>query len=554
MYAILRNVATGVSRTKPLHPFTASLATAAWIVTVDNWSFWGTFVRAQGSISSTGMLAAAGLVIVLILSFATVLRLVAFPRLGLIVLPTFLLISAGVAHYLDVWGVLFDKGLIRSLVETDVREAKELFSWPAFADLAVRGMLPAAVLWIIGIRASSAAQTAAQTMFLAVAAAVATAAVLATSYGVLAATFRNHREMRLQLVPTNFLNAIYGHLKGREVQPTALRPLAPDAKRAMARTGKPLVMILIVGETARAANFSLGTYPRDTNGELANLGVVYFNNVVACGTDTATSLPCMFSGLGVDGFSVSKARANENTLDVLERTGVEVEWLENNSGCKGVCARVPTRQMPTSGDANLCAEDSCYDEILIRELAIRLKDVNRDKAFVLHQMGSHGPSYYKRYPPPGKYLPTCETNRIQKCEKQALINTYDNTIWYTSKVIAMAIAAAREHQASIDLAVLYISDHGESLGERNVYLHGLPPILAPREQMAVPMIAWLPSNTQDRLGLAPGCIASLADQAHSHDNLSHTLLGFFSVQTTFYRSDLDLFSASRRSSLCRKSP
>jgi lipid A ethanolaminephosphotransferase len=260
----------------------------------------------------------------------------------------------------------------------------------------------------------------------------------------------------------------------------------------------------------------------------------------------------MFSGLGVADFSIPKARASENVLDVLQRTGVKVKWVDNNSGCKGVCARVPTRQIPASGDAKLCADGSCYDEILIQELSAELKDINQDSAIILHQMGSHGPSYYKRYPSPGKYVPTCDTNRIQNCDRQSLINTYDNTISYTSEVIAMAIAASREHEQNFDIAVMYISDHGESLGERNVYLHGLPLILAPQEQLKVPMMAWLPSSTQSTLGLSSDCISSLASREHSHDNLPHTLLGFFGVQTTFYRSDLDIFEASRGSGLCSK--
>ncbi|WP_454912810.1 phosphoethanolamine transferase [Variovorax gossypii] len=314
------------------------------------------------------------------------------------------------------------------------------------------------------------------------------------------------------------------------------------------------MLVLIVGETARAANFSLGGYARETNAALASRDILYFQNVVSCGTDTATSLPCMFSGLGAEDFSVRKARERENVLDVLLRTGVSVQWLDNNSGCKGVCARVPTQQMPTSGIDGLCGEDACQDEVLTRSLEERLSEVKQDTAIVLHQMGSHGPAYYRRYPAPGKFQPTCDTNRIQSCDRQALVNTYDNTIEYTSQNIARIVEAARARALAMDIAVLYISDHGESLGERNIYLHGLPPMLAPSEQTHVPMLAWLPAQTQDRLKLPLSCLASVTGQKYSHDNLFSTLLGFFGVATAAYRADLDMLAIGRASHACGNAP
>lgn len=528
----------------------ASLATSIWIVAVDNLAFWKTFLGAQDGAGAAALFASIGLFVVLILALATTLRLLATPPVGLFVLPALLVVSAGVAHYLDAWGVLFDKALIRNLVETDVREAKELFTWPALLDVALRGVLPASAIWLVGIRSSSKRKTLGHTALLAVATGGAACILITTGYGILATTFRNHRELRFQLVPSNYINAVYGYLRGNEKPTGALRTIAPDAVRTVASSPRPLVLILVVGETARAANFSLGRYVRDTNSALRDTDVVYFGNVVACGTDTATSLPCMFSDFGAREFSVSKARASENVLDVLQRTGVKVEWLDNNSGCKGVCARIPTQQMPTTGNEELCGDDACYDEILVRRLEERLKSVREDTAIILHQMGSHGPAYYKRYPPPGKYGPTCDTSRIQSCDRQALINTYDNTISYTTEVIMQTISAARVQSARADIAVIYISDHGESLGERNVYLHGLPPPLAPREQLEVPMMAWLSPEIRSRHEMPRNCIAGLANKAYSHDNLPHTLLGMFGVQTTLYRKDLDIFQPARSFSSC----
>jgi lipid A ethanolaminephosphotransferase len=528
----------------------ASIAAASWIVAVDNWSFWKTFLLAQENASLSMGVVALSLGLVLVAMFGTVLRAFCIQRLGTSVLAGVLIASAAVAHYVDSWGVLFDKAMIRNIVETDFREATELLSWPAFLDLAVRGVLPASVLWYIGVRRSSVMQTVSQTAIFAVGAAALAAVVAFLFYGTFAATFRNHRELRFQLVPSNSVNAVYGFLKKQDSSPATFATIAPDAIRTPAQGQKPFVLILVVGETARAANFSLGGYVRDTNAALNKADVSYFNNVTACGTDTATSLPCMFSDLGARNFSVDKARARENVLDILHRTGVGVVWLDNNSGCKGVCDRVPSLQMPTIGQPSLCGDGVCQDEILVDALKDKLSGLTQDTTIVLHQMGSHGPSYFKRYPPPGRFQPTCDTNRIQTCSREALVNTYDNSIDYTTQVLAKAIRVARERQGAFDIAFLYVSDHGESLGEKGIYLHGLPPMLAPSEQRLVPMLAWLSPGANERLSLPDRCLAAVTKQSYSHDNLFHTMLGMYGVRTAAYQADLDVFARARSQPLC----
>lgn len=528
----------------------ASIAVASWIVAVDNWSFWKTFLAAQESSPLFVGIAALSLGVVLVGFFGTVLRALCIQRLGTGVLAGVLIASAAVAHYVDSWGVLFDKAMIRNIVETDFREASELLSWPALMDLAVRGLLPASVLWYIGVRRSAVVQTVFQTAGFTIGTAALTGVIAFLFYGTFAATFRNHRELRFQLVPSNYVNAVYGFWKRPDTSPATLATIAPDATRMPAQGQKPLVLILVVGETARAASFSLAGYARDTNAALTNVNISYFNNVTACGTDTATSLPCMFSDLGARNFSVDKARARENVLDILQRTGVGVVWLDNNSGCKGVCDRVHSLQMPTTGPPDLCGDGACQDEILVQALKDKLSGVTQDTTIVLHQLGSHGPSYYKRYPPPGRFQPTCDTNRIQTCSRESLVNTYDNSIDYTTQVLAKAIQVAAERQSSFDIAFLYLSDHGESLGEKGIYLHGLPPMLAPSEQRAVPMLAWLSPGVNERLRLPRDCLASVIDAPYSHDNLFHTILGVHDIRTTAYRADLDIFARARSHPSC----
>lgn len=530
----------------------ACVAASSWIVAIDNLSFWRTFIGAQQSTSFFVGVAALSLGLVLVALLSTALRALCLHRLGTAVISVVLLVSAGVAHYVDSWGVLFDKAMIRNIVETDFREARELFSWPALTDLALRGLLPAGVIWYVGVRRSTATQTLLQVTGFAASAAVLTGIVAFVFYGTLATTFRVHRELRFQLVPSNYVNAVYGFLKTKKTSAAtlAIAPVADDAMREPAPNQKPRVSILVVGETARAANFSLGGYLRDTNAALAAKDIFYFKNVTACGTDTATSLPCMFSNLGANKFSVSAAQARENALDVLKKTGVDVTWYDNNSGCKGVCDRIPSTQMPTIGEPDLCRDGACQDGILIKALENKLANVTQDTMIVLHQLGSHGPSYYKRYPPPGRFQPTCDTNRIQTCSREALVNTYDNSIDYTTQVLAQAIEVARQKQSIFDISLLYISDHGESLGEKGLYLHGLPPMLAPSEQRLVPMIAWFSPGASARMKLTQKCMAAIIDAPYSHDNLFHTLLGMHAVITRAYQADLDVFANARSNPAC----
>lgn len=549
---ITRRVSQKSLHIQGISPLLACLVTVAWILAFDNFAFWSTVVNAQGGMSWKAGGAMVGLALVLLVVFSAVLRPFVGGRLGILVLGVVLVVSAGISHYVDAWGVLIDKGLVRNMVETDAREVRELLSWPAVFDLFWRGLLPVSLLWFVGLRRSSVVQTIRQSVGLTLVGLLAATAVVLISYGTLASTFRNHRELRFQLVPSNFMNATYGYLKGNRTAPVGLIPVGADATRSTAPSAKPLVLVFIVGETARAANFSLGGYARDTNAALAESKAVYFSGVVACGTDTATSLPCMFSELGAADFTNAKAQSRENALDVLQRTGVSVEWIDNNSGCKGVCSRVPTRQLPTQDDGKFCDGAACLDGVLVDALGASLAQVQRDSAIVLHQMGSHGPSYFKRYPLPGRFQPTCDTNRIQTCDVSALVNTYDNTIDYTSQTIAQAIAVAKAQATKMDVAVLYLSDHGESLGERNIYLHGLPTLLAPKEQTRVPMLVWMSEGVQRRFETSMSCLTSVAGKPYSHDNVFSTLLGFFSVNTVAYQPGLDIWSIARSAPTCRK--
>jgi lipid A ethanolaminephosphotransferase len=310
-------------------------------------------------------------------------------------------------------------------------------------------------------------------------------------------------------------------------------------------------MLLVVGETARSDHFSLNGYERPTNPQLAALGVVSYRDVTSCGTNTAASLPCMFSHLGRVGHE-ARERDHENLLDLAQHAGLAVLWLDNQSGCKGLCERVPNTMASDGAPAALCSDGECLDEALLNGLDARLAALDpqrrtRGVLLVMHQMGSHGPAYWRRAPADRKpFQPECLTNVLQQCDRQTLVNAYDNSIAYTDQVIAQSIAWLGRQQATYDPLLLYISDHGESLGENGLYLHGLPYAVAPREQKHVPMVVWLPAQTEQGSGPRKACLAEQRDRPLSHDNLFHTVAGALGIRASEYRAELDAFAACRQ--------
>jgi lipid A ethanolaminephosphotransferase len=355
---------------------------------------------------------------------------------------------------------------------------------------------------------------------------------------------RENRDLQMFLNPSYPSYAMQKVLRktyfARAEEP--LRVVAADAVRKP--QGSRTVVVLAIGETARAREFAFNGYGRDTNPRLALRNVVNFPDVQACGTSTAESLPCIFSSLDREDYSRDKAARQENLLDILQRVGVTVLWQDNNSGSKGVAERIAYEDLSRQSDAELCAGDNCFDEILLRDIDRRLAQSTDDMLIVLHMKGSHGPSYYKRTPAAFKtFLPECTQDNLQDCPQQTLVNAYDNTIVYTDYVLAKLIDLLRAQDFAT--AMLYVSDHGESLGENGLYLHGLPYALAPDEQKQVPMIFWASDDFIAQKSLDVGALAARRTGPYSHDVVFHSIFGFFDIKSEIYRSDLDIFSSSR---------
>jgi lipid A ethanolaminephosphotransferase len=527
-----------------------TLGASLFLAIAYNFGFWSAFAAATGGISLANAPLHAGSLMVVVLLLNASLTLVSFRFLLKPVLVSVLLAAALTSYFMNAYGVVIDRSMIQNVLETDPHEAWELLSWRMAATMTVMGVVPALLVARANVRFATGQRALLRQAGIAALSLALALLLLLVFFKSLAPALREHRELRYLLTPTNYIQAINGYVKARWAVPVVVAPLGRDAMKGATWSGQArrTVTLIVVGETARAMNFSLNGYARDTNPRLSRqAGLVNFTDVQSCGTATAVSVPCVFSALGRERYSDGQARSQEGLLDVLSHAGFAILWRDNNSGCKGVCDRQAYQDMAaaTPGDP-FCEDDECYDERLLEGLPELIRSARRDLVLVLHQKGSHGPAYAKRYPRQfGKFGPVCDTNELQKCTRASIVAAYDNTILYTDYFLSKTIDLLRASAASdgVDTAMLYFSDHGESLGENNMYLHGAPWIIAPPEQMHVPFMLWMSDGFGARFRFDRTCLAARAHQPFSHDNVFHTVLGMLNVNTAVFNPRLNLLGA-----------
>jgi lipid A ethanolaminephosphotransferase len=320
--------------------------------------------------------------------------------------------------------------------------------------------------------------------------------------------------------------------------PIILQPVGRDAR--MIKHDKPKLIIMVVGEATRADHWGLNGYTPDTTPRLRAQDVVNFSKLYSCGTATAQSVPCMFSKFGRDNFDYRKGIGYENVLDILSHTGkISLLWRDNNSDSKGVAMRIPYEDYRRAARNSICTEGECRDEGMLVGLDKYITEQNGSSILItLHQMGNHGPAYYKRYPKEyALFTPVCTTNQLEKCTQQEISHAYDNAVLHTDAFLSETINLLKQYQTTYEVGLIYMADHGESLGENGVYLHGMPYFMAPDAQKHVAAVMWFADHNRTAL------LKSKADQSYSHDNLFHTLLGLFDVETIVYEPTQDILHA-----------
>jgi lipid A ethanolaminephosphotransferase len=460
------------------------------------------------------------------------------------------LCSVSATWYMQQYAVYVDAAMLRNVLHTEYAEASELVGLRLLLLLGIAGTVAVLLLRKVRLAPRSwrrAVLLRGGSLLLAVALALLGAALAAHD---LASLLRNQHALRYLVTPANLIVATMRVLGSDAAQAAGTRtPVGEDARLADGRQGqRPRLLVLVVGETVRAQNWGLDGYARQTTPELAGLDVINFPDVSACGSSTEVSLPCLFSAVGRRDYDEDRIRGQQSLLHVLDHAGVEVAWIDNQTGCKGVCEGLEEERIPADADPALCDGGHCLDAILLDRLAARLSAAPRDSVLVLHPLGNHGPSYFRRYPPAfARFQPTCTSDDLGDCSGEAITNSYDNAVLYTDHLLASMIAILRAQQDR-DVALLYVSDHGESLGERGLWLHGVPWTIAPAEQTRVPMLLWLSAGLRESAALDVDCLRRQAALPHSHDHLFHSVLGLMGVETAVREPAYDLFAGCRSGS------
>jgi lipid A ethanolaminephosphotransferase len=525
----------------PLSPISLIILTVAAIFCAYNMTFWSIAVEIfEGHLASLAAFIAA-VFFLLLAAFS----LFGFPWSVKPFLAAIVVLSSVTSFYMDQLGVIIDRDMIQNVMVTTITESKHLITVGFVLHVFLLGVLPAILILLVKIRPQGLGRAVGIPVFTFTMSLIMAAGLLMSDFKTYASILRERKDLMSSFQPgAPLVGAIrYAKMMSR-TKNVILTAIGEDAVKGAgyASQDQPVLTIVIAGETARAQNFSLNGYGVDTNPALAKQSLVSFSNVQSCGTATAVSLPCMFSRYDRDGYSYEKSISYENVLDVLSRAGMAVEWWDNNTGDKDIAKRITSRSFTQTENAEFCPTGECMDGIFLEELKKYAEGITQDTVLVLHQIGSHGPTYYLRYPEEfERFTPACRTAEFKKCTPQEITNAYDNTIAYTDQVLAETIEFL-EGQAGLTTALLYVSDHGESLGEAGLYLHGSPYFMAPEFQTKVPMILWMSDKFQTRFSHDQGCLADSRSRALSHDNLFHSLLGMLDIRTREYDPAMDFFA------------
>ena len=534
------------------HPVWVALLGSLWLASVGNYALWQQVHQLPEVTGLRGLAFALGFGVIITSALTAVLSFLNWRGWLKPVLSVFFLSAASGAYFMVSYGIVIDSTMITNVVQTDTKEALDLLNWRMLISLLVLGILPCWVLWKTPLQVLRLRQQIWSNTLTAVVSVVVIVAALLAIFQDFSSIMRNHTQLRYLVNPLNSYYAI-GMVAAKPFQRDnkTLLPIGKDAQMATPKPNeKPPLLLLVLGETARMGNFGVNGYERQTTPALAQENIISLKGVMSCGTSTATSVPCMFSHLGKEDFEARKNNY-ESLIDVLHHAGLAVLWIDNQSGCKGVCERVPQALTKELKHPTLCKDGECFDEIMLHQLDERIQALPAERrakgvVVVMHQMGSHGPAYYKRVPDAfKKFQPECKSNALQECTREQVVNSFDNTILYTDHFLGQAIQWLKKSEATAASAMLYVSDHGESLGENNLYLHGLPYRVAPDVQKRVPWITWWSPQFEKQMGLSRTCLQNKVQMPLTHDNYFHSVLGLVNVSTEVYQAKLDVHADCR---------
>lgn len=431
-------------------------------------------------------------------------------------LITFFIINSVAVYFINTYGVIIDKSMIGNILNTDYEESTSFFSFKLILYVILLGIIPA--IYIIKIKIINVTWkkfliTSSLTLLFIV------ILVFANASNWLWID-KNSKKLGGLAMPWSYsvniaLFYIDKHNKNKK------EILLPDATIT---NNEKSVVVLVIGESARSQNFSLYGYEKNTNPLLSKTENLFHFNATSCATYTTA---------GVKGI-LEHMRTNdlyEILPNYLYRNNVDVIWRTTNWGEPPV--HIKNYQNRDTLKANCKGEGCNYDEILLTGLKEQILASKKNKVLIiLHTSTSHGPTYSKKYPPRFEvFKPVCNSVELGDCSHQELINAYDNTIVYTDYILYSIIEDLKQLK-EYKSAMLFVSDHGESLGEKNLYMHGVPLSIAPKEQYEIPFIVWVSDNSSKQL--KPNRILS-------QNNVFHSVLNFLSIQSPVYDEKMNIF-------------
>lgn len=447
-------------------------------------------------------------------------RWVALPLIAVL-----FILNATALYFMLTYQVVFDKTMVANIFNTRSAESSDYFHPKLLFYIALLGVLPAWAVLRLRIKRISRVRltlSAFLTLFLSLALIYLNAS---TSLWI----DKQASKLGSRILPWSYVVNIAEYQQATRVDPP-VRSLLPPLSFT---DNEKSVVVLVIGETARAQNVSLYGYERETNPLLSKANIVTLNDTTACSTYTTASISCMLS------HASSNTDAYEPLPTYLNRQGVDVIWHSNNWGEPPLSVNTLRDNKSLKQD---CKSSNCgYDEVLLSGLKQRIETSDKQKILViLHASGSHGPSYYSKYPAAFEvFKPVCKSVALDECTSQELVNAYDNSLLYTDYFLSQLI----ELLATIPetpVSMMYVSDHGESLGEYGLYLHGTPFTIAPDVQKKVPFILWMSEAFMNQRDLS---VAGFKQQSqHSHRHVFHSIMGALGVSSAVYEKAFDIFA------------
>ncbi|MFA0547619.1 phosphoethanolamine transferase [Vibrio splendidus 5S-101] len=461
-----------------------------------------------------------------------------------------LLTSSLVSYSMFNYGIFVDYGMIENVFETNSGEAASYLSSYSILWFVLMGGVPSLLLLFTDLERESWKDFAIWKAIGLLSSLIVIAIIAGLFYKDYVSIGRNNSHLKKMIIPTEYVASTAKYINNTYIkEPIPYQEIGLDAqlKPEAKQAEKPTLLVFVLGETARVYNYQYYGYEKETNAHTKPYSPIFFSDVQSCGTATAVSVPCMFSNMNRSNYDRDKAYNQDNVVDIMNRAGIHSIWREHDGGDKAVAHRIKEMTLVAKDSDPLCNKDVCYDTAMLENFEKDTQDLKQDSIIFYHISGSHGPTYFERYPEDHKkFVPDCPRSDIENCTKEQVVNTYDNTILYTDFFLSQAIQKLEKLTDKYNVALMYISDHGESLGENGIYLHGMPYSLAPKEQTHVPMILWMSDGFAEQKGINQTCLRKAGkEQSFSQDNLFDSLLGLMDVQTKEYRENQDIFSACR---------